>query len=117
MWREAACRNMWGGQRNGPSRQGTHTEETNTHTVRLWELEGLDTMSLYNQWDLEPGALQVSCLSTEQARRESDSWVATLKERAARVEKQHKNGSLHDARGKRETGLFIRILERGGGLL
>lgn len=49
-------------------------------------------------------------------REESNSWKAALKEMAGCVEKQHKNSTLHNARGKPETNLFIKMLENCGEL-
>ena len=43
--------------------------------------------------------------------------VATLKEIAACVKRQHKNASLHNTGGTQETDLFILNSEHVGGLL
>lgn len=36
--------------------QRAHTEKMNPHNVWPWRSEGLNSKSLYNQGDLEPGA-------------------------------------------------------------
>lgn len=41
----------------------------------------------------------------------SDSWVATLKETAACVERQHENNSYRNTRGKWETDMFTLLSE------
>lgn len=70
------------------------------------------TFGFKNQWwYLEPGALKGCCISTWWAGRLSSSLDAALKGTAAYTERQHKNGCLHNARDKQETGLFILILE------
>lgn len=76
---------------------GTLLRKTNPHNVWFKKPEGLNSMSLYNQRDLEPGALKVSRLQHWASCKASDTRVAALKKIAVFEEKQHKNGTLLNA--------------------
>lgn len=94
-------------------REGRETGPcTNPHNVWLLKTEGMNSLSLYNEWDLQPRTLKVSLLSTGQARR-----VSVPKETATCKERQRKNSSLYNATEwgegggtKWETDRFILIL-------
>lgn len=99
-----ACREV----RNLLSQWGACMGKMNPHTICLWKSEGPNSVSSYNQWDLNPRTLNISSLSSVKAQRAIESWVPALKEGAQQaIERQGRSSSLKNTRGKQGRELFI----------
>lgn len=101
-------------RRQGAMHTGPHTREFTQERLIPLSLALQNRGAEFHEFLKREGVLgawKVSWHSTRWAGRGDDTWVATFKETAAYMKRQHKNSRLHNARGKLETEIFILIVK------